>query len=76
MMLTRKEPFNAERLLVSTGIVNNYMDSNWQDDRYSTIGRVVQTPYIDMKYRSTHGPLFNTGPRPPDIPYLRGFATV
>ena len=40
MMLTRKEPFNAERLLVSTGIVNYYMDSNWQDGRYSAVGRV------------------------------------
>jgi hypothetical protein len=76
MMLTRKEPFNAERLLVSTGIVNYYMDSNWQDGRYSAVGRVLDTPYIDMKYHSTHGPLFNTGPRPPDTPYIRGFATV
>ena len=76
MMLTRKEPFNAERLLVSTGIVNYYMDSNWQDGRYSAVGRVVETPYIDMKYHSTHGPLFNTGPRPPNTPYIRGFATV
>ncbi len=76
MMLTRKEPFNAERLLVSTGIVNYYMDSNWQDGRYSAVGRVVETPYMNMKYHSTHGPLFNTGPRPPNTPYLRGFATV
>ncbi|HEY5256302.1 MAG TPA: hypothetical protein VIJ53_16720, partial [Acidobacteriaceae bacterium] len=76
MMLTGKEPFNAERLLVSTGIVNYYMDSNWQDGRYSAVGRVVETPYIDMKYQSTHGPLFNTGPRPPNTPYIRGFATV
>ena len=76
MMLTGKEPFNAERLLVSTGIVNYYMDSNWQDGCYSAVGRVVETPYIDMKYHSTHGPLFNTGPRPPNTPYIRGFATV
>ena len=76
MMLTRKEPFNAERLLVSTGIVNYYMDSNWQDGRYCAVGRVVQTPHMNMKYHSTHGPLFNTGPRPPNTPYLRGFATV
>jgi hypothetical protein len=76
MMLTRKEPFNAERLLLATGIVNNYMDSNWQDGVYSPVGRVVETPYMNMTYRSTHGPLFNTGPRPPNTPYLRGFATV
>jgi hypothetical protein len=76
MMLARKEPFNAERLLVSTGIVNYYMDSNWQDGRYTAVGRVVETPYIDMKYQSTHGPLFKTGPRPPNAPYIRGFATA
>jgi hypothetical protein len=76
MMLTRKEPFNAERLLVSTGIVNYYMDSNWQDGHYSAVGRAVETPYMNMKYHSTHGPLFNTGPRPPDTPYIRGFATA
>jgi hypothetical protein len=76
MMLTGKEPFNAERLLVSTGIVNYYMDSNWQDGRYFAVGRAVETPYMNMKYHSTHGPLFNTGPRPPNTPYIRGFATV
>jgi hypothetical protein len=76
MMLTRKEPFNAERLLLSTGIVNNYMDSNWEDGRYSAVGRVVETPFMNMKYHSTHGPLFDTGPRPPNTPYVRGFATV
>jgi hypothetical protein len=76
MMLTGKEQFNAERLLVSTGIVNNYMDSNWQDGRYSAVGRVVATPFMNIQYRSTHGPMFNSGPRPPNTPYFRGFATV
>jgi hypothetical protein len=76
MMLTGKEPFNAERLLLSTGITNHYMDSNWQNGVYSPVGRVVQTPYMNMTYRSTHGPMFSTGPRPPNIPYIRGFATV
>jgi hypothetical protein len=73
MMLTRKEPFNAERLLLSTGIVNHYMDSNWENGRYSAVGRRIETPYMNMTYRSTHGPLFETGPRPPNTPYLRGF---
>ena len=73
MMLTRKEPFNAERLLLSTGIVNYYMDSNWEDGRYSAVGRRIETPYLNMSYHSTHGPLFNTGPRPPNTPYIRGF---
>jgi hypothetical protein len=76
MMLTGKEPFNAERLLLSTGIVNNYMDSNWENGRYSAVGRRLETPFMNMKYHSTHGPLFETGPRPPNTPYLRGFEHV
>ena len=72
MMLTRKEPFDAERLLLSTGIVNYYMDSNWEDGRYSAVGRRIETPYMNMTYHSTHGPLFETGPRPPNTPYIRG----
>ena len=73
MMLTRKEPFNAERLLLSTGIVNHYMDSNWENGRYSAVGRRIETPFMNMTYHSTHGPLFETGPRPPNTPYIRGF---
>ena len=73
MMLTRKEPFNAERLLLSTGIVNHYMESNWENGRYSAVGRRVETPFMNMRYHSTHGPLFETGPRPPNTPYIRGF---
>ena len=73
MMLTRKEPYNAERLLLSTGITSYNMESNWENGRYSEIGRRVETPFMDMTYRSTRGPLFNTGPRPPVIPYIRGF---
>jgi len=75
MMLTRREPFNAERLLLSTGIVNNCMESNWENGRYSAVGRRIETPFLDMKYRSTHGPLFEAGPRPPNTPYIRGFAS-
>jgi hypothetical protein len=73
MMLTRKEPYNAERLLLSTGITSYNMESNWENGRYSATGRRVETPFMDMTYRSTRGPLFNTGPRPPVIPYIRGF---
>ncbi len=73
MMLTRKEPYNAERLLLSTGIVSFNMESNWENGRYSEVGRRVETPFMNMTYRSTRGPLFNTGPRPPVVPYLRGF---
>lgn len=73
MMVTRKEPYNAERLLISTGIVNNYMESNWENGRYSAIGRRVETPFINMTYRSAHGAMFEKGERPPNIPYIRGF---
>ncbi len=73
MMLTGKEPFNAERLLLSTGIVNYYMESNWDNGRYSAAGRRIETPFLDIKYRSTHGPLFESGQRPPNTPYIRGF---
>lgn len=73
MMLTRKEPYNAERLLLSTGIVAYNMESNWRNGRYSAMGRRVETPFMDMTYRTTRGPMFNTGPRPPVVPYIRGF---
>jgi hypothetical protein len=73
MMLTRKEPCNAERLLLSTGITSYNQESNWDNGRYSAIGRRIETPYMDMTYRTTRGPMFNTGPRPPVVPYIRGF---
>ncbi len=73
MMLTKREPFNAERLLLSTGIVNYYMESNWENGRYSAVGRRMETPFLNMRYHSTHGPLFESGQRPPNTPYIRGF---
>lgn len=73
MMVTKKEPFNAERLLLSTGIVAYNMESNWENGRYSPVGRRLETPFMNMKYRSTRGAQFNTGERPPNTPYLRGF---
>jgi len=73
MMVTRKEPFNAERLLLSTGIVNHYMDSNWENGRYAAVGRRIETPFMDMKYHTTRGLMFEKGERPPNIPYIRGF---
>ncbi|NND06167.1 MAG: hypothetical protein HKN87_07295 [Saprospiraceae bacterium] len=74
MMLTKKEPYHAERLLLSTGIVNNYMESNWENGQYSPIGRRVETPFLNMTYRPTRGAQFNKGKRPPSRPYIRGFA--
>ena len=73
MMLTRKEPVNAERLLLSTGIVSYNMESNWEDGRYSAVGRRVETPFMNIAYRTTRGSQFETGPRPPVRPYIRGF---
>ena len=72
-MVTGSEPFEAERLLLSTGITTQAMEANWQNGRYLPVGRRVETPFMDMTYRSTRGPQFSTGPRPPNVPYLRGF---
>jgi hypothetical protein len=74
MMVTKKEPFNAERLLLSTGITNHYMDSNWENGRYSAVGRRIETPVLNIKYRSTRGAQFSRGDRPPSRPYIRGFS--
>jgi hypothetical protein len=73
MMLTKKEPFNAKRLLLSTGIVSYNMESNWENGSYSDIGRRMETPFMNMTYHTTRGPQFNKGERPPIIPYIRGF---
>lgn len=73
MMVTKKEPFHAERLLLSTGITNHYMESNWENGRYSPVGRRVETPMLNMTYRTTRAAQFNKGERPPNTPYLRGF---
>lgn len=73
LMVTKKEPFNAERLLLSSGITAFNMESNWENGTYSAIGRRIETPFMNMKYRSTRGAQFNTGERPPNTPYLRGF---
>lgn len=74
MMVTRQEPFNAERLLLSTGIVACNMESNWENGRYSAIGRRLETPFMNMSYRSARGPQFSKGERPPNTPYIRGFS--
>jgi hypothetical protein len=74
MMVTKKEPYNAERLLLSTGITNFYMDSNWEGSKYSAVGRAIATPELNIKYHSTRGPQFSKGERPPAKPYIRGFA--
>ncbi|HLU89298.1 MAG TPA: hypothetical protein VKZ51_05650 [Cyclobacteriaceae bacterium] len=73
MMVTKKEPFHAERLLLSTGITNHYVLSNWENGRYSAVGRTIETPFMNMSYRTTRGAQFNRGERPPSRPYIRGF---
>lgn len=73
MMVTKKEPFNAERLLLSTGITNYYMESNWENGKYSAVGRRLETPFMNMSYKPTRGAQFSKGERPPARPYIRGF---
>jgi hypothetical protein len=73
MMVTKKEPFNAERLLLSTGITNHYMESNWEGSKYTAVGRLLETPALNIRYRSTRGAQFSKGERPPARPYIRGF---
>jgi hypothetical protein len=73
MMVTKQEPFNAERLLLSTGIVAYNMESNWENGRYVPIGRRIDTPFMNMAYHATRGAQFSTGERPPNTPYIRGF---
>ncbi|WP_244948076.1 hypothetical protein [Cyclobacterium qasimii] len=73
MMVSKKEPFNAERLLLSTGITNHYVESNWENGIYSAVGKRIETPFMNMTYHTKRGPQFNTGERPPSRPYLRGF---
>ena len=73
MMVTKKEPFNAERLLLSSGITNYYMQSNWENGRFFPVGRRIETPFLNMTYRPTRGAQFSKGERPPSLPYIRGF---
>lgn len=73
MMVNKKEPFNAERLLLSTGITNFYMQSNWKGSKYSAVGRVIETPELDIRYKTNRGAQFSKGARPPARPYIRGF---
>ncbi|MCX6585655.1 MAG: hypothetical protein NTX13_03615 [Acidobacteria bacterium] len=73
MMVTKQEPFHAGRLLLSTGITNHYMESNWENGSFSAVGRRIETPMMNIRYRSTRGAQFSTGARPPDTAYLRGF---
>src|SRR5690606_26906181 len=73
MMVTKKEPFNAERLLLSTGITNHYVESNWENGRYSAVGRRLETPVLNIKYKSTRGAQFSKRERPPARHYIRGF---
>ena len=44
------------------------------DDDLAAIGRRIETPFMNIAYRSTRGAQFSKGKRPPDTPYIRGFA--
>ncbi len=78
MMLDRKGTILMRSgWLLSTGIVELLHGSlNWENGRYSAVGRRIETllPFMNMKYHSTHGPLFETGPHcRQNTPYIRGF---
>jgi hypothetical protein len=73
MMVTKKEPFSAERLLLSTGITSYNNESNWENGHYSDVGRRIETPFLNIKYSPPSGSQFNKGERPPNRPYIRGF---
>ncbi|MDP2982856.1 MAG: hypothetical protein Q8O92_05975 [Candidatus Latescibacter sp.] len=73
MMVTGKEPYPAERTLLTTGMLSYLMDSNWENGRHTDIGRRLETPYFDMKYKAGREQLYDRGARPPDIPLVRGF---
>ena len=76
MMVTRKEPFNAERLLLSTGITNHYMESNWENGRYAAVGRRIETPVMNISYHSTRGPMFETGRAAAEHPIHTGLRKI
>jgi hypothetical protein len=66
-----------ERLLMSTGITNHFLESNWEESTYSDVGRVVETPALStIRYNSMRPAQFSTGERPPPRPYIRGFANA
>ena len=44
-----------------------------QNGRYAAVGRRIETPLMNMTYRTTRGPMFEKGVRPPNRPYIRGF---
>lgn len=73
MMVTGKEPYPAERTLLTTGMLSHLMDSNWENGRHTDIGRRLETPYFDMKYKAGREQLYDRGTRPQDIPLIRGF---
>ena len=71
MMVTGKEPFNAERLLLSTGIVSNNMESNWENGRYSAVGRRIETPFMNMT-TARHGDRYLDGAAAAEHPLHTG----
>jgi hypothetical protein len=73
MMVTGKEPYPSERTLYTTGILANIMASNWVNGRHIEVGNRIETPFLDVPYRAGAEPVYERGPRPPDIPLDRGF---
>lgn len=73
MVVTGKEPYPPERTLCTTGLLTNLVASNWENGRYRAVGRRVETPFLDIRYRAGAEPVYDRGSRPPDLPLDRGF---
>ena len=65
MMLTGKEQFPIERVLLTTGAQAALFESSYENGRTIQKGKRVVTPNLDIAYRARKESLFNRGPMPP-----------
>jgi hypothetical protein len=73
MMVTLKEPLQCGAIASVHWNCEPLYGLKLENGRYSPVGRRIETPFMNMTYRPTHGPMFEKGERPPNIPYIRGF---
>ena len=64
LMVTKRESFPAERTLYTSGALSALVNSNWQNGKHIPRGRVLETQYLDISYRSHEKSLYNKAPRP------------
>ncbi|MFC1693856.1 hypothetical protein ACFL1R_10155 [Candidatus Latescibacterota bacterium] len=67
LVINGKEPYPVERTLLTSGTLTNLCQSNWENGVFSRVGRVIETPFLDMTYTAPSESQFNTGPRPPEL---------